>query len=391
MTIVGAFLVKEIRTGGHTRYLELMEGLARRGNRVVVLMNELLGYRPQAFEAVAYPVKYRRHGFPPASWVFQGEARKRAHELLDRCRNADAALVFGETHLHAGLCLAKAFGAPLVYGHRSNSVREVLTYLSEPGLAAATWALLNAKLVKFGLDERRVVRAADLMVFQSDFDRLDFISRNPRAASRACVVRGDISGPRFKAQYAEANKSVSVRRVAFIGTLGKRKGADYLVDAIDILTARGMTDLRFDLFGPGERHDEIARVLKERGLSERVAISGRIPDPFALLASTDLLVVPSLFDSYPNTVLEALHVGTPVIGSRVGGIPDQLVHDELLFPPMDAGAIAARIERCVREPGFYTRLRELCAGRRAAFVFDWPEAWERAIAALGPQRAASSS
>jgi glycosyltransferase involved in cell wall biosynthesis len=104
--------------------------------------------------------------------------------------------------------------------------------------------------------------------------------------------------------------------------------------------------------------------------------------------------VPSLFDSYPNTVLEALHVGIPVIGSRVGGIPDQLVHDELLFPPMDAEAIASRIERCVREPGYYARLRELCAERRESFLFDWPGAWEETIVTLqggAPQRAASSA
>ena len=382
MNIAGVFLNKELRTGGHTRYLDLMEGLARRGNHVVVLMNELLGYRPQVFEAVSHAVKYRRHGVVPASWIFRRAARARSRELVDRCGRADAAIVFGETHLEAGLCIAKALGAPLVYGHRSNTVRELLTYLSEPGLSVSRRIVLHTQLIKCNRDERRIVRDADLIAFQSDYDSRDFISRNPGAASHVCVVRGDISGPRFKSQYAQANRSAFLRRVAFIGALGKRKGIDYLIDAISILKDRGITEISFDLVGPGQQHDEIERVLKERGLSERVTINGRIPDPFALLASTDLLVVPSVFDSYPNTVLEALHVGTPVIGSRVGGIPDQLVHDELLFPPMDAASIAARIERCVREPAFYARIRELCAGRRKAFVFDWAEAWEKAIERL---------
>jgi glycosyltransferase involved in cell wall biosynthesis len=110
-----------------------------------------------------------------------------------------------------------------------------------------------------------------------------------------------------------------------------------------------------------------------------VTFPGRVASPFPVIIDGDLLVVPSLFDSYPNTVLEALHVGTPVIGSRVGGIPDMLRFDELLFPPMNAEAIADRIERCVHEPAYYKRLRELCAERRVAFQFDWSEAWERAI------------
>jgi len=63
----------------------------------------------------------------------------------------------------------------------------------------------------------------------------------------------------------------------------------------------------------------------------------------------------------------------------VGGIPDMLKHDELLFPAMNAGAIADAIEHCIREPAFYQRLRQLCAERRTAFEFDWAEAWERCI------------
>ena len=59
-----------------------------------------------------------------------------------------------------------------------------------------------------------------------------------------------------------------------------------------------------------------------------------------------------------------------------------LAHEALLFPPMDSIAIADRIERCLVEPAFYARIRELCAGRRDYFRFDRPEAWERAMKGL---------
>ena len=113
-----------------------------------------------------------------------------------------------------------------------------------------------------------------------------------------------------------------------------------------------------------------------------VDFHGRVPEPFSALAAADLMVAPSLSDSFPDTVLEALHVGTPVIGSQVGGITEQLVHEELLFPPMNAEAIADRIEKCIREPEFYRRARRLCASRRSKFEFDWAEAWEKAIGPL---------
>ena len=379
MTIVGAFLGKQIRTGGHVRYLELMEGLGRRGNRVLVLMNALLGYEAAAFRELAREVPYRRKSFPPASWVFWAEAGRRAGEIGAAAGRPDAVLVFGETHLAAGARLARALGAPLVYGHRSNAVRESLTYLEEAGHGRAERARIRAGLWKSRLDEARIARLGDLLVFQSAYDRDDFLGRNPAAAGRCAVIRGDISGPRFKPEYARANASSALRRVCFMGTQGPRKGIDYLVDAIVELKRRGLGELRFRLCGPGERRGELEARLAAGGAAGMAELLGRVPNPFEEIVAADLLVVPSLFDSYPNTVLEALHAGTPVIGSAVGGIPDMLASEELLFPPMDAAAIADRIERCVREPAFYARLRELCAARRGEFDFDWAEAWEKEI------------
>jgi glycosyltransferase involved in cell wall biosynthesis len=379
MTIVGVFLVKELRTGGHVRYLELMEGLAARGDRVVVLMNGLLGYEPRSFAPVTREVRYWRKGFPPASWVFRAVAGRAAAELGRGAGKADAVLVFGETHLAAGARLAKALGAPLVYGHRSNAVREYLTYLDEAGHSPLDRAKTRAGLLKSKLDEERIARLGDLLVFQSEYDRADFALRNPSAASRSIVIRGDISGPRFKPEYSQANRSERLRRVAFVGTLGRRKGAEYLAEAIVELARRGHTELRFRICGPGGRREELEARLREGGAEGMAEFPGRVADPFAEMAAADLVVVPSLFDSYPNTVLEALHVGVPVIGSRVGGIPDMLAHDELLFPPMDGKAIADIIEPCATDDSRYARLRDLCYGRRRHFLFDWPEAWEKAI------------
>jgi glycosyltransferase involved in cell wall biosynthesis len=233
---------------------------------------------------------------------------------------------------------------------------------------------------KYRRYERSIARSADLAIFQSAYDRDDFSSRAPLREGQAAVVNGNIGEPRFPRALEGTNRSESLRKVAFVGTYGPRKGSRYLVEAIALLAERGLGGLRFELVGPGDDRAERERYLAERGLAGMATMRGRVPDPFAVMAGADLVVVPSLFDSFPDTVLEALHVGTPVIGSRVGGIPEALVHDELLFPPMDAAAIADRIERCAREPGFYAGLRELCARRREAFRFDWAGAWQDAMA-----------
>jgi glycosyltransferase involved in cell wall biosynthesis len=115
-------------------------------------------------------------------------------------------------------------------------------------------------------------------------------------------------------------------------------------------------------------------------LEETVTVVGRTNDPFELLREKDLLVVPSLFDSYPNVVLEALHTGTPVIGSRVGGIPDILRHEDLLFEPGNPAAIAEKIHKYAADPEEYARIRRLCAERKKDFQFDWIGEFEKIMA-----------
>ena len=109
---------------------------------------------------------------------------------------------------------------------------------------------------------------------------------------------------------------------------------------------------------------------------------GRIDRPLSLVAGADLLVIPSLYDSFPNTVLEALYVGTPVIGSDAAGIRTMLRHEELLFPRGDATALADRLQTLIDDPEAFRRVCTLAADRRETFDFDWAERWEQAIAQL---------
>ncbi len=78
-----------------------------------------------------------------------------------------------------------------------------------------------------------------------------------------------------------------------------------------------------------------------------------------LLGSLDVIVMPSRWpENSPNVVLEAQAMGIPVIGARVGGIPELVQHEHngLLFAAGDAGDLAAQMARLVREPDLRRRL-----------------------------------
>jgi glycosyltransferase involved in cell wall biosynthesis len=103
----------------------------------------------------------------------------------------------------------------------------------------------------------------------------------------------------------------------------------------------------------------------------------------AALAAADVAVVPSVVDEagnvdgLPNSLLEALAAGRPVVATRVGGIPD-VVEDGangILVPGKDPAALATALERLARDPETRARLGAE-ARRRAESTLTWEAAAE---------------
>ena len=89
-------------------------------------------------------------------------------------------------------------------------------------------------------------------------------------------------------------------------------------------------------------------------------------------------LVPSIsFDSCPTTTIEAMAVGRPVIGTRIGGIPDQIVDGEtgFLVPPGDVDALRQAMERLIADPALRARMGE--AAKRKAVEFQASAVVER--------------
>lgn len=115
---------------------------------------------------------------------------------------------------------------------------------------------------------------------------------------------------------------------------------------------------------------------------QRIIVTGRVSDEdvAALYARSDLFVFPTLADTFPLVVLEAMSQGVPVIASRVGGVPHQLGPEAgRLVTPGDPRELALAVEELAADPD-----RRMEMGRaarlRAAAMFTWPQAARAAIA-----------
>jgi glycosyltransferase involved in cell wall biosynthesis len=130
--------------------------------------------------------------------------------------------------------------------------------------------------------------------------------------------------------------------VGAIGRLEPVKGFTYFMAAAQRI-AESAPRARFVHAGDGSQAAEIER---QRGaLNGRMTFLGLRDDVPALMAAFDVLVVPSLNEGMGRVILEAGAAGTPVVASRVGGIPDVVRDGEtgVLIPPRDPAAIAEAV------------------------------------------------
>lgn len=127
---------------------------------------------------------------------------------------------------------------------------------------------------------------------------------------------------------------IPFRRVMlFVGRLSEKKGIQYLIRSIKILSQQ-LQDAGLLVVGSGPLENDLQDESRVLGLEERIKFVGpknheQLRDYYA---AADVTVVPSIVDSkgdtegVPVVVLESLSTGTPVVATRVGGIPEVIVH-----------------------------------------------------------------
>jgi glycosyltransferase involved in cell wall biosynthesis len=143
--------------------------------------------------------------------------------------------------------------------------------------------------------------------------------------------------------------------VAIAGQVAEVKGIWDFVNAAQIVANRGSNALFVvlgdDLKTGGKTRREMEARVEALGLSSHFKFLGFRRDAPRVVQAFDIIVVPSHVEPLGNATLEAMAVGRPVIGSRVGGIPEMVVDTEtgLLVPPSDPTTLADAIERLVND------------------------------------------
>jgi len=228
--------------------------------------------------------------------------------------------------------------------------------------------------------ERRYLATVDGVVCNSAATRDAVASLGVDPGSTVVAPpAGDRFDPAVDDAEIRARANERPLRVAFVGNVEPRKGLDTLVEGV------ARADAAVDLTVVGRAVDEshvedVRRLVRERGLGDRVRFSGRLSDAALadVLRGSHVLAVPSRYEGFGIVYLEGMSFGLPAIASRAGGATETVTDGETgaLVDPDDPAAVARALDGFAADPD---RLAEMgrAARRRYERHPDWAESTAR--------------
>ena len=218
------------------------------------------------------------------------------------------------------------------------------------------------------LTEKLIYRHADVLLTNSDRIRDNLRHRYPD--KRILAIRNLLYLPDLAPQ--SPSDTPPLWHIVSVGRLTAEKGHQYLIEALYLLNTKfNRQDFTATILGDGALRTDLAQLANRYHLSDRIQMPGFCDDIFSMLSTAHLFVLPSLHESSPNALIEAMGIGLPCIASSVGGVLDLIDHQEngLLIPPRASGALAEAINDILTNQKLATYLGR-SARRRIEEMFD---------------------
>ena len=224
----------------------------------------------------------------------------------------------------------------------------ILTY--HTGSMMLKGKLLKDLLIKFYESSilKITLKKTKKIICSSDFVRVDFLKDYSK---NTITITPGVDINRFKPGIADSKNKILF--VAGLKKAEKYKGLEYLLSAVNIIK-KNIKDAKLTVVGEGDYVTYYKKLCKNLGIIRNVEFKGVLYNKNLVkeYQKTNVFVLPSLYDSCPLVLLEAMACKKPVVGSDIGGIPYLIDNGKngLLVPPKDPEALAKAIIKILKNP-----------------------------------------
>ena len=230
--------------------------------------------------------------------------------------------------------------------------------------------------------EARLLKRASHIISVSKGLKRELIDQYGYSPDRVEVIPNGVDYNRFSRDNsintAELRRTLGIepneRVILYLGRLMERKRVVDLVQALPQVL-RTIPNARLVVVGKRNANAErIEQAAREHWVAEKVTMVDHVPyaQVPAYYAMADVYALPSSYEGFPFTVLEAMAAGTPVVASNIPGIDEQIVpfHTGLLHPVGDIDMIASHIVQVLEGPSLAIRL-SMAGKRLVEQKYDW--------------------
>lgn len=320
-------LIDALATGGAQRVItHLAEGLARRGHSVT-----LTTLNPSIPDFYAIPPGVERASVPlaggPHRW-FNLRLQLRRFTALRKCLRAqapDIIISFIDTTNILSLAMFPCGKPPVIACERINPDYNGI---------GPHWRLLRRLL--YPRAAKVVMLTEDALVWAQ--------ARLPRW--NATAIPNPVLPPVFSERTQRPEFFSKPFNLVALGRLNRQKGFDLLIRAFAGLAARH-PQWQLTIIGEGPERAALENMVRGSGLEGRVILPGASENPADILRYSDMFVLPSRYEGFPNALTEAMACGLPAVSFDCPSGPAAIVRsgiDGLLVPAEDVGALETALE-----------------------------------------------
>jgi glycosyltransferase involved in cell wall biosynthesis len=219
-------------------------------------------------------------------------------------------------------------------------------------------------------------KMAKAVIVDSEFTKRELMDVFPIADERVHVIHLGVSSDYFK-QYSEsAVKSFRKKygmvkpTILYTGSLKPHKNIALLIEAFSNMMHHSEYQLAFS-GEPIKERRELWDLIKQKRLTGDIVDIGRVSQSDLALAyhAASVVVLPSLYEGFGFSILEAMASGTPAIGARAGSIPEVMGDGGILFDPHSVEELSVALERVLNDTEFQRQLVQ--RGLQNVARFSW--------------------